>query len=467
MILLIGQVGRSEMDREAFQEIDYRQMFGPVAKWVAQIDVTARIPEYMARAFRVATSGRPGPVVLALPEDMLTEVANVRDAAPYRGVQPTVSPDELAPVRRMLENAERPLLLVGGSGWSDKACEAITAFAEANDLPVACSFRRQDLFNSNSPCFVGDIGTSGPPALVKRVKEADLLLVVGARLGEMTTQGYATLESPRPRQKLIHIHPSPDEIGRVFAPDIGIAASSASFASAASSLPPLASPRWAAWREAARQDFLAAIEPPPFEGALDVARAFADIRETLPPDVIVTLDAGNHAGWAQRYLAYGRPGRQVGPTSGAMGYSVPAAVAASLVHPDRVVIGCVGDGGFMMSGQEIATAVQHGGKPIILLFNNGMYGTIRMHQEREHPERVVGTDLANPDFLALAGAMGVHAEQVTRTEEFQPALERAIASNRPALIELRTDPELISTRLTITGLRQSALQRHQARPTPE
>jgi acetolactate synthase I/II/III large subunit len=466
MILFVGQVGRDAMDREAFQEIDYRQMFGPVAKWAAQIDVTSRIPEYLARAFRVATSGRPGPVVLALPEDMLRETAAVADAVPSPGAQPAVAPEQLARVRAMLGEAERPLLLVGGPGWTDDACRLIVAFAEANGLPAACSFRRQDVFDNGSPCFAGDLGTSGPPALVRRVGEADLLLVVGARLGEMTTQGYSVLRPPRPRQRLVHVHASPDEPGRVFAPDLAVVSSSAAFAQAASGLEPFGPDRWRAWREAARRDFLAAIEPPAHSGPLDVARALADLRSRLPEDFIVTLDAGNHTGWPQRFLTHRRPGRQVGPTSGAMGYSVPAAVAASLVHPDRLVIGCVGDGGFVMSGLEIATAVQHGGRPIVLVFNNGMYGTIRMHQEREHPGRVMGTDLVNPDFVALARAMGAHGEAVTRTEEFRPAFERAVASGRPALIELRTDPELVSTRTTIAGLRDAARHRRRKESAP-
>jgi acetolactate synthase-1/2/3 large subunit len=453
MILLIGQVGTDAMDREAFQEIDYRQMFAPIAKWVAQIDVASRIPEYMTRAFHLATSGRPGPVVLALPEDMLTSVADVADASPYVHVEPDISPRQLAELRTMLAQAKRPLALVGGGGWGDAACAKMRAFAEANVLPVACSFRRQDIFDNASPVFAGDLGTSGPPALIARVKEADLLLVVGARLGEMTTQGYTLLDAPKPRQTLIHIHASADEIGRVYRPDLAIAASSTAFVNAAIDMAPLDPSAWRDWCAAARKDFLTAIEPPPYDGVLDMARALTQIRGLLPASAIVTVDAGNHTGWPQRFLTYARPGRLLGPTSGAMGYSVPAAVAASLIHPDRIVIGCVGDGGFMMSGQEIATAIQHGAHPIILVFNNGTYGTIRMHQEREHPGRISGTDLVNPDFVALAKAVGAYAELVKRTEEFEPALERAMASGRPALLELRTDPELISTRQTITSLR--------------
>jgi acetolactate synthase-1/2/3 large subunit len=459
MILLIGQVGRDMIDREAFQEIDYRQMFGPVAKWAAQIDMASRIPEYMARAFHVATSGRPGPVVLALPEDMLTESAAVDDAKPYQTVQAEVPPARLEAVRALLAEAERPLVLLGGPGWSDQGCAAIKRFAESNGLPVATSFRRQDSFDNRSPCFAGDLGTSGPKALIQRFKDADLVLVIGARLGELTTQGYTVLDSPKPRQRLIHVHADADEIGRVFMANLAIASGSNAFAAALAGQSWFATDRWRGWCEQAHRDYRAAIEPPRYEGPLDLARIMAALADRLPPDAIITLDAGNHTGWPQRFLRYGRPGRQIGPTNGSMGYSVPAAVAASLVHPDRLVIGCVGDGGFMMSGQELATAAQHGGKPIILLFNNRMYGTIRMHQEREHPERVIGTDLVNPDFVAMAAAMGAHAELVVNSEDFAPALERAKASGRPALLELRTDPELISTRQTITGLRAAAKKR--------
>jgi acetolactate synthase-1/2/3 large subunit len=332
-------------------------------------------------------------------------------------------------------------------------------FAESNGLPVATSFRRQDIFDNRSANFAGDLGTSGPPALIQRFKDADLLFVVGARLGEMTTQGYSILDAPVTRQKLIHIHADANELGKVFTPELSIQASSGNFLEGLGDCRWFAPERWGAWLASARADYLEAIKAPNGAMALDIAAAMIHLRERLGEGAIVTLDAGNHTGWPQRYLSYARPGRQIGPTNGAMGYSVPAAVAASLIHPDRVVIGCVGDGGFMMSGQEISTAVQHGGKPIILLFNNNMYGTIRMHQEREHPLRVVGTDLVNPDFIAMAQSMGAHAERVVRSEEFAPALDRALAAGRPALIELCTDPEQISTRATIADLRARASKR--------
>ncbi|MGQ0662887.1 MAG: thiamine pyrophosphate-binding protein [Pseudomonadota bacterium] len=456
MILLIGQVGRQAIDREAFQEVDYRKMFAPLAKWVAQIEVAERIPEYIARAFHVAASGRPGPVVLALPEDMLATRVAVRDAEPYTAVHAHPGRSDMARLRSMLERAERPLMLVGGPGWNDVACRQIVAFAEANGLPTCCSFRRQDVFDNHSPVFVGDLGTAPPPGLVERAKQADVLLVIGARLGEMTTQGYTVLEAPEPRQTLIHVHADADELGRVFRPDLAIQSGAAAFAAAAAELAPVEGTRWRDWAQAARRDYLGHLEPTPYDGALDMGQALAGLRARLPEDFILTLDAGNHTGWLQRYLIHRRPTRQIGATSGAMGYSVPAAVAAKLVHPDRLVLASVGDGGFMMSGQELATAAQHGVAPIVLVFNNRMYGTIRMHQEREHPERVVATDLVNPDFAALARAYGGHGEIVERTAEFAPALERAIASGKPAVIELRTDREWLTTRKTVTAVRADA-----------
>ena len=459
LILLIGQVARGTVDREAFQEVDYRQMFGGLAKWAVQIDQAERVPEYLARAFHLATSGRPGPVVLALPEDMLTDRVAVRDAEPYAPRQPAPALDDLERVRRLLEKAQRPLLMVGGPRWSDAACRQVLAFAEAWNLPATTSFRRMDLLDNRSPVYAGDFGTSPVPSLAKRLKEADLLLVVGARLGDITTQAYTTLEMPKPRQTLIHVYPEADELGRVFRPDLGIVSGPAAFVALLEKLKPARPPGWSAWTESAHADYLASLEPSPYNGALDMGRAMAELRSKLPRDAIVTLDAGNHTGWPMRYLSFGRPGRLLGPTSGAMAYSMPAAVAASLVHRDRLVLGTVGDGGFMMSGQEFTTAVQHGGKPVILLFNNRSYGTIRMHQEREHPERVVGTDLVNPDFAALARAYGGHGETVTRTDEFIPAFERAVATGKAALIELKTDPELVTTRTTVTALREAAKAR--------
>lgn len=463
MILLIGQVGRSMTDREAFQEVDYRAMFGGLAKWVAQIDTPERVPEYMARAFRVATSGRPGPVVLALPEDMLTEEVAVADARPYAATRAGLLPEAVDEIVSLLSGAERPLLLLGGSGWTDRSSADIRAFAEANRLPVTTSFRRQDAIDNLSDSYVGEFGTATPAALRKRLKEADVILVLGARLGEMTTDGYENIVPPGLPQKLIHIHPDADEIGRVYGPDLGFAADMPQAAAALAERDLGGRNAWGDWTATLRQEYLADTAMPADGGwALDMGQALCQVRDSLPRDTVVTLDAGNHTGWAQRFLRFGRPGREVGSTCGAMGYSVPAAVAASLVHRDRLVLAMVGDGGFMMSGQELATATQYGATPVILLFNNGIYGTIRMHQEREHPERVSGTTLGGHDFVRMAEGYGCHAERVTRTEDFPAALERARASGRAAVLELATDPEQISSRTTITRLREAARARDAA-----
>ncbi|MGR3496144.1 thiamine pyrophosphate-dependent enzyme [Citreimonas sp.] len=452
MILLVGQVGRDTMDRESFQEIDYRQMFAPVAKWAAQIDDAARVPEYMARAFRVATSGRPGPVVLALPEDMLTDTVAVPDAQPYAPTQAALSEAQADSVLDALKDAQRPMILAGGPGWTDAGAAALRQFAEASDIPVATSFRRQDVIDNRSDVYVGDFGTGVAPSLVKRIAEADALLVLGARLGEITTRTYTNLTVPTPTQKLIHIHCDADEIGRVYSPALGIAADAGQAVTVLVGRT-AATGADASWRRTLRDEYLADSEPPEHDFPLDMGQAMADVRDILPADCVVTLDAGNHTGWAQRFLRFGRPGRQIGSTCGSMGYAVPAAVAASLQNPARQAIAFVGDGGFMMSGAELATAVQHGGRPIVLLFNNRTYGTIRMHQEREHPRRVVGTDIVNPDFGLLAKGYGAAYAQVTETAAFRPALEAAFAHDGPTVIELVTDPERISTRTTVTKLR--------------
>jgi acetolactate synthase I/II/III large subunit len=457
MILLVGQIARDTTDREAFQEVDYRAMFGPIAKWATQIDDPARVPEYMARAFRVATSGRPGPVVISLPEDMLTEVVSVADARPYTATHAGLSPDNLDMLKTEIAQAERPLLLLGGSGWSDESAAAITRFAEANKIPVTTSFRRQDIVNNLSPVYAGDFGTSTAPSLYAHLRDADLLVVIGARLGEMTTKTYTTMQSPNPETRLVHLYPDADEIGRVYSPDLGIAAAPVSVAAALDGVDLGRAEAWDAWCEKLHADYLTDTEAPNGgDWDLDMGVALAQLRDELPDDVVVTLDAGNHTGWAQRFLRFGRPGRIVGSTCGAMGYSVPAAVAASIAEPERLTLSFVGDGGFMMSGNELATAAQYGGRPIVLLFNNGIYGTIRMHQERDHPERISGTTLQNQDFVKMAEGLGAHAERVTKTEDFAAAFTRARESGRPALIELVTDPEQISTRTTISKLRAAA-----------
>jgi acetolactate synthase-1/2/3 large subunit len=456
MVVLVGQVARHQLDREAFQEVDFRKMFAPLAKWVAQIDLAERVPELVNQAFQVATSGRPGPVVLALPEDMLRDRRMAAVAGPYHPVRAHPGAGDLAELRRLLATAERPMMLVGGSGWSDVACHDITSFARANDLPVCCSFRRQDIVDNRLACFVGDLGTGASPALIARVKEADLLLAIGARIGEITSQSYSLLGIPEPGKKLIHVHAAAEELGRVFRPSLAIQSGMPEFAAAAAALAPVAAGRWSRWREAVRAEYEAGLVPSPCGGPLDPGAIMGWLRDRLPDDAIVTSDAGNFSGWPNRFLQYRRPGRQLGPTSGAMGYGVPAAVAAKLVHPDRLVVGFCGDGGFMMTGQELATAMLEGTGPIILVFNNAMYGTIRMHQERRFPGRVVGTALKNPDFLALARAYGTYGASIARTEEFAPAFEEAASRDRPAIIELRMDPELITTRATLTEIRQQA-----------
>jgi acetolactate synthase I/II/III large subunit len=456
MVVLVGQVARHQLDREAFQEVDFRRMFGALAKWVAQIDMAERVPELVNQAFQVATSGRPGPVVLALPEDMLRDRRAVAVAGPYRPVRAHPGTEDLAELRRLLAAALRPIVLVGGSGWTDAACRDIARFAQANDLPVCSAFRRQDIVDNRLPCFVGDLGTGAAPTLTARFRGADLLLAIGARIGEITSQSYSLLGIPDPGKVLIHIHAAAEELGRVFRPTLPLQSGMPEFAAAAARLSPLPAPRWAQWRAALRRDYEAGIVAPPSDRALDLGRIMGWLRERLPDDAIVTSDAGNFSGWPNRYLQYRRPGRQLGPTSGAMGYGVPAAVAAKLVHPGRLVVGFCGDGGFLMTGQELATALAAGEGPIILLFNNLMYGTIRMHQERRFPGRVVGTALANPDFPALARAYGAFGVAVRRTEDFAPAFEEAAAGKRAAVIELSMDPDEITTRTTLTEIRQQA-----------
>lgn len=456
MIMLIGQVARDQFDREAFQEIDYRRMLGQVTKWTAQIESVDRVPEYLARAFSTAMSGRPGPVALALPEDMLRDYTSQANAAPYRMVRAAPSPGGMADLREMLAAAERPLAVVGGGGWTDAAAADIGAFAEANDLPVACSFRRLDIMDHFGPNFVGDLSTAPAPKLLQMVKDADLLLVIGARLGEITTQGYAMLESPKPSKRFIHVHALAEEIGRVYQPDLAIQSGMAEFAAAAKAMSPLADPAWSGWRKSARADFEAWATPEPGAGKLDLATCMLEIRKRADADTIVTVDAGNFSGWAMRFMQFRQPRTFAAPTSGAMGYAVPAAVGAALAFPDRKVFGFVGDGGFMMTSQELATARQYGGKPIIFLFDNGMYGTIRAHQAKRHPGRAIAIELQNPDFKKLIEAYGGHGETVTATAEFGPALDRAIASGLPAVICLKMDPNVISTTTTLEKMEASA-----------
>ena len=458
MILFVGQVSRDIVEREAFQEVDFRRMFGQMTKWVAQIDDAQRIPEYLSHAFHVAVSGRPGPVVLALPEDMLVSEVDVGDAGPYRVVKPSPATDALEQLRGMLESAQRPLVLLGGGDWSTKACDDIRGYIEANNLPVACTFRRQDLIDNRHPNYCGDVGIGLNPLLAKRIEAADLIVAIGPRLGEMTTGGYTMFGIPIPGKALIHVHPGIEELGHVYQADLMINSGMSEFARAASVMPPVNSSAWRDWTHQARAEYLKNIEPQASKGQVDLAQVMMELRKQLPADAIVTNGAGNYTGWVHRYWQYGGLRSQLGPTSGAMGYGVPAAVAAKLVFPQRTVASFSGDGCFLMNGQELATAAQYDLKILFLVINNNMYGTIRMHQERDYPARVHGTDLRNPDFAALAKAYGIHGTVVERTDEFPKALANALVQQGPALIEIRTDPEAITTRGSLSAMRESALK---------
>lgn len=469
MVLFIGQVASDQRDREAFQEVDYRQMFGPgtlgMAKWVGEVQHADRLPEYVARAFHTALQGRPGPVVLVLPEDMLTTPT----AAPVLPrVQPAhawPAPGALREVRTRLLAAERPIVIAGGSGWDADSAAALQRFAENWQLPVGCGFRFQDTFDNRHPLYAGDVGIGINPKLAARIREADLVLALGVRLGEMTTGGYTLLQPPRPAQTLIHVHAGPEELGRVYAADLML---QASMACAAKALESLAAPPvlpWADHTQAAHADYEANHEAPAVE-PLDMAVVMKTIQRLLPEDTVYTNGAGNYSGWLHRYVRY--PGlqhhgrTQLAPTSGAMGYGVPAAVAAALLQPRRWVVNIAGDGDFLMTGQELATATGYGAKRLIsVVVDNGTYGTIRMHQEREFPGRVSGSDLFNPDFAALAAAYGWASEKVSTTAEFEPALRRAMDAGRPALLHLKLDAEVSTSRSTLSAIRAAALRQHQ------
>ena len=453
MILFVGQADRSMLEREAFQEVDFTKMFAPLAKWAAEVRDPNRIPEYVARAFSVAMSGRPGPVVVSLPEDVLSEACDAGDAKPAKKTEPAASPDAIRRLHTMLMRAERPLLILGGPGWDDAAIADIRKFAEAFDLPAVTSFRAKDRFDNTHPNYAGDMGIGADPELVKRIAQSDLIVCVGARLGEMTTDGYTRIAAPVPRQALIHIHPSPDELNRVYQADLAIASGVAPFARAAAELSPPAKLNWRAWRREARERYEQWVKPVEAPGAVNPAQVWDWMNRRLPADAILANGAGNYAGWLHRFYKYRGFPTLLGPTSGAMGYGVPAAVAAKLVHPQRMVVCAAGDGDFLMTGQELATAVQYGAAIVVLVFDNAMYGTIRMHQERAFPGRVSGTDLVNPDFAALAKSFGAFGATVTETREFPAAFEAALAAKAPALIHIKVDPEAISPTTTLSRLR--------------
>ena len=483
MIVFIGQVASDQRDREAFQEVDYRQMFGPgtlgFAKWVAEIETAERLPEYVARAYRTAMQGRPGPVVLVLPEDMLTRPIAAPVLPRVEPVAAWPAPGALRDLRALLVQAERPFVIVGGSGWDARSCEALQRFAEGWKLPVGCAFRFQDLFDNHHPLYAGDVGIGINPKLAKRIADADLVLAIGTRLGEMSTSGYTLLEVPRPRQKLVHMHAGAEELGRVYAADLMLQSSMAAAGKALETLSPPTQIAWSDWSAEAHADYEANLVATPVQ-PLDMAEVVKTIQRLAPADSVLTNGAGNFSGWLHRFYRYpalqhgGRT--QLAPTSGAMGAGLPAAVAASLLCPDRTVINLAGDGDFLMTGQELATATGYGagtgkGRLVSIVVDNGTYGTIRMHQEREYPGRVSGSDLGNPDFAALARAYGWWAsERVDATAAFEPAFRAALACGRPALIHLRLDADVITSRTTLHAIRAAAERRaagHQGEASAE
>lgn len=459
MIVLIGQVARGNREREAFQEVEFRHMFAPLAKWVCEIDSAERFPEHLSHAFHLAQSGRPGPVVLVMPEDVLVEVAEVPDLPPARRIRAAADPFDLDAVIEALARAERPLCVLGGPGWSGEAKEALEEFAGTNGLAVVSSLRCQDYFDNTHPSYAGDLGIAANPEVVARVHEADMLLVIGARLGEMTTQGYAAPRPPRAPQLLAHVYPDPGELGRVYYADIPIVSDISAFALALSRRKLAESGGRRAWTAEANRTYRDLLTPCPQPGALDMGKVMEALAERVDANAIFTNGAGNYSAWIHKHRQFRHYRTQLAPTSGAMGYGIPAATAAKLAEPSRQVVCFAGDGCFQMNGQELGTIMQNGLDPLIIVVNNGIYGTIRMHQEREFPGHAYGTELQNPDFAALARAYDFHAETLERTEDITAALDRAITTPGAALIECRVDPEGISPRATLSGIREKAQAR--------
>ena len=457
MLLFVGQIARSDRERESFQEVDYRAVFGSIAKYAVEITDTARIPEHIARAWKTAISGRPGPVVISLPEDML---ADLSDVAPLSAPMPAIAaatPDveAMEQALTLLSNAQRPLIITGGTGWTTEGKAALQAFAEGSDIPVVTAFRCQDAIDNHSPVFSGEAGVGMWPHVAELIKSADVILAVNLRMDEMTTGAYTLLSVPLPSQTLIHVHPSTDELGKIYIAALPIQASPNAFAAC---LEPVTGP-WAEWRAAARAGYEKAFVAPAQPSPVDMAQVMAYLDANLPEDVILTNGAGNFAAWPSRHLHFGPKMRLLAPQSGAMGYGLPAAIAAKIADPDRQVICFAGDGDFQMNLQELATAAQYKAQPVVLLLNKGIYGTIRAHQERNYPGRVSGTDMINPDFVALARAYGFHAERVDNTADFPAALARALASDTGAVLDLNISPEALTPRQTLSQMREAALSR--------
>ncbi len=457
MILFIGQVERAMRGRGAFQEMDYRALFGSTAKWVTEIESAAQIPEVVQRAYHFAMQGRPGPVVVALPEDVLTEMAEVVDAPRAEPAPIWPGQTQMAELQKRLWAAERPFVIVGGPGWTEKTSASVMRFAERFELPVAAEFRRASALDGEHPNYCGEIGLGVNPKLRARAENADLILLIGGRMSEAASQGYTLLGIPAPRQALVHVYPDPHEIGRNYAPALGIVATSPAFAAALESVQPPTTIVWGEGARQARADYLAWSEQAPRSpGAVQPSEIMFYLRRRAP-QAIFTTGAGNFALWVNRFLRFRTFEQQLGPTGGSMGFGLPAAIAAKQLYPHRTVVAFTGDGDFLMNGQEFATAVQYGLAVIVVVMDNGQYGTIRMHQERESPGRVVGTQSRNPDFAALARAFGGHGETVERTEEFEPAFERALASKAPAILHVKVDPEAITPATTLSAIRQAAL----------
>ncbi|MTV13939.1 MULTISPECIES: thiamine pyrophosphate-binding protein [Bradyrhizobium] len=445
MILFVGQVDTGMREREAFQELDYKAVFGTMAKWAVEIDRPDRIPELVARAFRVALQGRPGPVVISLPENMLTETAAVADAPKVEPAATWPAPADLERLGSMLAGAKAPIVVLGGSAWTAEAAKGIARFAERFDLPVTTSFRRASLFDADHSHYAGDLGIGPSPKLRDRVTGADVILLIGGRMSEMPSSSYTLLDIPVPSQKLIHVHPGAEELGRVYQPALAIQATPAAFAAAVETMKPAAAPAWKGEAAKAHADYLAWTDKPrELPGSFQYGEVVTWLRDRLPKDAIVCNGAGNYAGWIHRHHRFHAFAAQLAPTSGSMGYGVPAAVMAKRHHPDRVVVAFAGDGCFLMNGQEFATAVQYDAPLIVVVIDNAQYGTIRMHQERDYPGRVVGTQLKNPDFALYAKAFGGHGERVERTEDFAPAFERALASGKPAILHCLVDQRALS-----------------------